>query len=89
MAKDDKGVSRRELVGGAAAGLTAVAAAPALAQEKHPPGAPTSPQAANYPKPPFPKQQQPWPGLTSKMTPRPDHGESSYRGSNLWRAAKR
>lgn len=82
MANDDKGVSRRELVGGAAVGLAAVATAPALAQEKHPPGSPTSPQAANYPEPPFPKQQQPWPGLTSKMTPRPDHGESSYRGSN-------
>ena len=34
-----------------------------------------------YPKPPFPKQQQPWPGLCSKMTPRPDHGEQTYRGS--------
>ena len=34
-----------------------------------------------YPHPPFPKQQQPWPGLASKMTPRPDHGENSYRGS--------
>ncbi len=34
-----------------------------------------------YPKPPFPKQLQEWPGLTSKMTPRPDHGEGSYRGS--------
>ena len=34
-----------------------------------------------YPKPPFPKQRQPWPGLCSKMDPRPDHGETSYRGS--------
>ncbi len=34
-----------------------------------------------YPKPPYPKQSQPWPGLASKMDPRPDHGESSYRGS--------
>jgi NAD(P)-dependent dehydrogenase (short-subunit alcohol dehydrogenase family) len=34
-----------------------------------------------YPRPPFPKQQQPWPGLCSKMEPRPDHGEKSYRGS--------
>ena len=34
-----------------------------------------------YPKPPFPKQQQPWPGLCSKMNPKPDHGETSYRGS--------
>src|SRR5277367_6016643 len=34
-----------------------------------------------YPKPPFPEQRQPWPGLTSKMQPVPDHGERSYRGS--------
>ena len=34
-----------------------------------------------YPKPPFEKQSQPWPGLASKMTPRPDHGETSYKGS--------
>lgn len=34
-----------------------------------------------YPKPPFQKQPQPWPGLASKMIPRPDHGETSYQGS--------
>jgi len=34
-----------------------------------------------YPKPPFEKQSQPWPGLASKMNPRPDHGETSYKGS--------
>jgi NAD(P)-dependent dehydrogenase (short-subunit alcohol dehydrogenase family) len=34
-----------------------------------------------YPKPPFREQPQPWPGLTSKMDPRPDHGETSYKGS--------
>jgi NAD(P)-dependent dehydrogenase (short-subunit alcohol dehydrogenase family) len=34
-----------------------------------------------YPKPPFKRQSQPWPGLASRMDPRPDHGESSYRGS--------
>jgi hypothetical protein len=28
-----------------------------------------------YPKPPFKEQSQPWPGLASKMDPRPDHGE--------------
>jgi NAD(P)-dependent dehydrogenase (short-subunit alcohol dehydrogenase family) len=33
------------------------------------------------PKPPFPSQQQPMPGETSKMSPTPDHGEKSYRGS--------
>nr|WP_232309608.1 SDR family oxidoreductase [Luteibacter yeojuensis] len=35
----------------------------------------------SYPKPPFPRQPQPVPGLTSKMDPRPDHGESSYIGA--------
>jgi NAD(P)-dependent dehydrogenase (short-subunit alcohol dehydrogenase family) len=36
---------------------------------------------AAYPKPPFPRQLQKPPGLASKMKPRPDHGETSYRGS--------
>jgi NAD(P)-dependent dehydrogenase (short-subunit alcohol dehydrogenase family) len=34
-----------------------------------------------YPKPPFPSQQQAMPGLTDAMRPPPDHGESTYRGS--------
>jgi len=34
-----------------------------------------------FPKPPFKRQSQPWPGLASQMDPRPDHGETSYRGS--------
>jgi NAD(P)-dependent dehydrogenase (short-subunit alcohol dehydrogenase family) len=34
-----------------------------------------------YPKPPFKGQSQPWPGLACKMRPRPDHGETSYKGS--------
>jgi NAD(P)-dependent dehydrogenase (short-subunit alcohol dehydrogenase family) len=34
-----------------------------------------------YPQPPFKGQEQPWPGLASKMDPVPDHGEKSYRGS--------
>lgn len=33
------------------------------------------------PKPPFAEQPQAMPGLTGKMTPRPDHGETSYVGS--------
>lgn len=36
---------------------------------------------SRYPKPPFKKQSQPWPGLAGKMEPRPDHGETSYKGS--------
>jgi len=34
-----------------------------------------------YPKPPFPRQPQPAPGLATKMEPTPDHGETSYQGS--------
>ena len=33
-----------------------------------------------YPRQPFPEQKQEWPGLASKMDPRPDHGEKSYHG---------
>ncbi|QNA83076.1 SDR family oxidoreductase [Sphingomonas sp. So64.6b] len=36
---------------------------------------------SKYPKPPFKRQEQPWPGLAGKMEPRPDHGETSYKGS--------
>jgi NAD(P)-dependent dehydrogenase (short-subunit alcohol dehydrogenase family) len=42
----------------------------------------------HYPKPPFAQQRQPWPGLASKMDPRPDHGETSYRGSGRLRGRK-
>lgn len=34
-----------------------------------------------YPKGPWAEQPQPWPALASKMNPRPDHGETTYRGS--------
>ena len=78
--------SRRRVVGGIATGLAAAFGAPALAQTGHPPPpAPTAPATPNpataYPRPPFPRQQQEWPGLAGRMTPRPDHGETSYRGS--------
>jgi NAD(P)-dependent dehydrogenase (short-subunit alcohol dehydrogenase family) len=34
-----------------------------------------------YPQPEFSKQPQPAPGLARDMVPRPDHGETSYRGN--------
>lgn len=40
-----------------------------------------NPQNLGYPQPPFVEQSQPWPGLAGKMNPRPDHGETSYKGS--------
>lgn len=33
-----------------------------------------------YPGPPFKKQTQPSPGLAAEMDPKPDHGETSYKG---------
>ena len=42
----------------------------------------------NYPQPPFPSQQQPMPGETSAMKPVPDHGETSYKGSNRLQGKK-
>ncbi len=42
---------------------------------------PLSDPTTKYPKPPFSHQEQPWPGLASKMSPVPDHGETSYKGS--------
>lgn len=41
----------------------------------------TGDPTTKYPKPPFDRQSQPWPGLAGKMNPKPDHGETSYKGS--------
>lgn len=40
---------------------------------------PTDPRAAE-PQPEYPQEPIAMPGLTSEMTPRPDHGEESYEG---------
>jgi len=37
--------------------------------------------ADRFPAPPFERQKQPWPGLACKLVPRPDHGETTYKGS--------
>ena len=34
-----------------------------------------------YPRPPLKRKSQPWPGLAGQTDPRPDHGETGYRGS--------
>jgi NAD(P)-dependent dehydrogenase (short-subunit alcohol dehydrogenase family) len=77
-------VSRRQVVGGVGIGIAAAAvASPGLAQAA-PSAATAQPMqdpGSKYPKPPFNKQSQPWPGLAGKMDPKPDHGETSYRGS--------
>jgi NAD(P)-dependent dehydrogenase (short-subunit alcohol dehydrogenase family) len=35
----------------------------------------------DHPNPPYPEQQQSIPGTTAAMDPKPDHGETSYKGS--------
>lgn len=77
---DDRSISRRDVVGGAA-GFAAMASAPAIAQGGPGRRATIKDPTMTYPKPPFPSQSQPWPGLAGRMEPRPDHGETSYKGS--------
>src|SRR5690242_10945004 len=82
MSAKENLLSRRQVIGGLGASM--VAATPVF-------GGPTAARVDTaqplqdpqdkYPKPPFQKQSQPWPGLASKMDPRHDHGEKSYRGS--------
>ena len=64
----------------AASGAASPAAAPGDAIGTNP--------VEEYPKPPYPDQSQPWPGLASKMTPRPNHGEQSYRGTGRLKGRK-
>ena len=78
-------MSRREIVNTVGTGLAATPAVSGSAPAQRPGRAPTA-QAltdptSKYPRPPFQRQAQPWPGLASEMDPRPDHGETSYRGS--------
>ena len=81
--KKENIMSRRQAIGGLGTGLAVLSASPVL-------GVPTNKGYATqelvdpttkYPKPPFNGQSQPWPGLCSKMDPRPDHGEKTYKGS--------
>ena len=78
-------ISRRSVVGAAGIAVAGSAAAlsPSIAKGNSSMNQPTMLQdpTDKYPRPPYQKQSQPWPGLASKMEPRPDHGETSYRGS--------
>jgi len=86
---DMRDATRRQVITTATLGAAAAAtaAAPAMAQDGS--GATPGTQARGgkqnprdkYAKPPYKSQSQPWPGLASRMDPRPDHGETSYVGS--------
>ena len=80
---DPSSFSRRQMVGAVGGTLAVAAAAQAHAQgdTQMNTSQPLADPTTKYPKPPFPGQEQPWPGLASKMDPKPDHGETSYKGS--------
>jgi len=76
------GLDRRHVLESAAGLIGAAIASPARSEEGKAMSAQTlRDPTSKYPKPPFEKQSQPWPGLASKMQPAPDHGETSYKGS--------
>ena len=81
MPNDRPADATRRLVIGGGAAVLAAAASPVRAETMDAGAEPPPNPVTEYPKPPFPKQQQPWPGLASRMDPRPDHGETSYKGS--------
>lgn len=85
---DRKHIDRRLMLGGLGAGIASFAISPLLGAEKilvkgdaEYMGEPMVDPTTKYPKPPFKKQSQPWPGLAGKMEPVPDHGEKTYKGS--------
>jgi hypothetical protein len=90
MNSNEGEVSRRRVLRNISAGVLLATAGPMVAETRPSQSSPQVPGGANpkmsdptteYPRPPFAKQQQDWPGLASKMNPRPDHGETSYKGS--------
>ena len=85
MSYEKNSMSRRDLATHLAASFAGAALTAALpsaqAQSASSTSAPFVDPTTKYPKPPYPGQSQTWPGLASKMNPRPDHGETSYKGS--------
>jgi len=83
--KDPHLMDRRTVVTGLCATLALAAVAPIAGTKAATPNAPgpegLEDPVSKYPKPPFQEQSQPWPGLAGKMNPKPDHGETSYKGS--------
>jgi len=80
---DKQYISRRKAIAGLGAGLAAVSSTQAFTSPSSEASIPMGLQnpIEKFPKPPFKEQSQPWPGLASKMDPKPDHGETSYVGS--------
>lgn len=84
-------ISRRAAITGIGAAIATAAIPSALAGEMDNlfagPALPEDP-TTKFPGPPFKWQPQTWPGLASKMDPKPDHGEKSYKGSGRLKGRK-
>ena len=83
---EEQNISRRKILGSLGLGLAAAAVGPVLGAQGAPApadaaAAPLQDPTTKYPRPPFKGQSQPWPGLAGQMDPKPDHGETSYKGS--------
>jgi len=88
--QNDNKITRRKAITGISATLALAALNPVISfaqSKKNTPVGLTDP-TTKYPRPPFKGQRQPWPGLASKMDPRPDHGETSYVGSGRLKGRK-
>src|ERR1700710_2328120 len=83
MSDELRRFSLRQVVGGLGVGFAAIIETPAYSQSLSSlqPVQSMQDPVSKYPKPPFKRQSQPWPGLAGKMEPKPDHGETSYKGS--------
>ena len=87
MNPDEQSRFSRRTMMGTGIGIAASMATPAFAEDGISKRAADDTQPkmedprSNHPRPPFKAQNQPWPGLAGKMDPKPDHGETSYRGS--------
>jgi NAD(P)-dependent dehydrogenase (short-subunit alcohol dehydrogenase family) len=86
MSRDEiVSAKRRQVMVGSISAVAAASAVGASAKSSTnagtmPPPAPLVDPRSLYTKPPFAEQSQPWPGLASRMNPKPDHGETSYKG---------
>lgn len=92
MNTEDK-MNRRKVLGGLGVGIAALAATPVFNASGATAGGTGYSRAledptTKFPKPPFKEQSQPWPGLAGQMEPKPDHGESSYKGSGRLQGRK-
>jgi NAD(P)-dependent dehydrogenase (short-subunit alcohol dehydrogenase family) len=90
---EESQIGRREVIKGLGAGLALLSVSNVFAdnslnERKNSITMELENPRDKYPKPPFKSQKQDWPGLCSKMEPRPDHGEKSYKGSGRLQGRK-